>query len=1063
MHFFDLQRINYLSPSPLAEEAFVSFQGLVGTARHKVAEERARLEDEAAACIDASRVRDLQTLEICYGVMIEPNRRVRARDIFQMRMQHSLGKVLDKSVELYLRDEGKGKSKSENAELMICELAKEDEGRKWLAFQPLPVKWISAKQGEEEGDMVLEVDARLSDGSRWKEKMVLTADSMIKMEWLHLLGAAADEVSKASRMQLENMDVGLQPMVSNEETPRSISAEIEAQLTSLGIEDGYSEPPTPGMSVTSEIDRFPESDAALMPEAEGKKPGKPTVAVVIIPGLSDLYDGGPLAVPVYGELPHIVQMMPHYVAKKRIPSPPPSTISPMSSASYGPARLQRRKTRHEQRRMAELRKKDNEDRKARALEEEQEKEREKLAKAKKLPTPKSPQQPQPVGVEEVTTPKIRRRSPFRLRSQSPPKSTSKPASLSFKIATSPPTSPAHEEEFEKDDDDALSADESSILSWTEEDLKHGKPDRYELSDGVSRRSRSESESSTDTSSTASGSTRSSATKTGDPRKSTASSSRSRRSSKSGSAAQDDDDAPPPLPLHTSSSQEDLKSVSSRSSGSTVRNKSRSSPRSISTSNLRGNLRRRISSPLKHEYAPSSATESDSGTVTDDSETESSSESEAEEQIEDERSDDELSEAPPKIEDEDGDIPGPMFEDMIAGRNLHSAGRKDAPTTQYEDVARRERAGSPRHSAKNSMTGYTANAFVFTWSPKGAWEKISEDENRLALLDNFIEVYKVGADGAQGKMVLSFEVTPVTPIRRGTAVDLSIRAEPRAKFQGGTVMFRSRSPQECEALYNAINTARINACNGFGGAGKLGRKGSIGRSGSVRGYRATNVDTANGAIGAPGFPGEAASIILSESSSLGSLGSAFSAFKGSLRSSIFGGTKSSSGGSWMSSSSTSSGLAGPRGIINPLGGIPITGIGGEAPYQGTGYVSNLKIKLWKRESATKWADLGAGRLNIITPPPGHAARGGGGLNSNEKRIVIRDRKGQDTLLDVVLGESCFERVARTGIAVHVPMEDDGFVPNLVMAGSTNRSSIFMLQFKGENETKETFRIVGKQRY
>ena len=150
MHFFDFQRINYLSPSPLAEEAFVSFQTLVGAARHKVAEERARLEDEAAACIDASRVRDLQTLEICYGVVIEPNRRVRARDIFEMTLNHSLGKVLRKTVELYLRDEGKGRTKSENAELMICELGKDEEERKWLAFQPLPVKWICAKQGADE-------------------------------------------------------------------------------------------------------------------------------------------------------------------------------------------------------------------------------------------------------------------------------------------------------------------------------------------------------------------------------------------------------------------------------------------------------------------------------------------------------------------------------------------------------------------------------------------------------------------------------------------------------------------------------------------------------------------------------------------------------------------------------------------------------------------------------------------------------------------------------------------------------------------------------------------------
>ncbi|KAJ6263624.1 hypothetical protein Dda_2192 [Drechslerella dactyloides] len=1036
------KRINYLSPSPLAEEAFISFQTLVGAARHKVAEERARLEDEAAACIDASRVRDLQTLEICYGVVIDPHRRVRARDIFEMKLRHSQGKTLAKTVELYLRDEAKSKnsktaSSDSNPELLICELAKDDPERKWLAFQPLPVKWISAKQGTNDGDLLLDVNARLSDGSRWHERMTLTADPMIKMEWLHLLGAAADEVAKASRMHL---DVRLPS--ADEDFRQPILAEIDTQLKSLGIDaDNYSEPPTPGMSIVSEIDRIPESDTALM--NEGEKPGKPTVAVVVIPGVSDLYDGGALAVPVYGELPHIVQMMPHYVGKKRMASPPPSTISPMSSASYGPARLQRRRTRHEQRRMAEVKRKEEEMAK-------KQKEAQAAATAKEAKEEREQ--------EGRTSPtKKKSGSPFKLRNRS--QSPTKTASLSFNIATSPPT-PPRAAEHEKENGDALSADEASLLSWTEENLKFGRQKGgYGLADGgLRRRARSESESSGEGSSVLSGSTRSSATQQ-------AKSSTSARSRASGSSAQEEEDAPPPVPLHTSPSQEDLRSVSSTSSGGTVRNASQTSSPSqqvSQNSHFRGALRRRLSSPLKHEYAPSSATESDGGSRSPGSLTDSDSDSPTDSEPEDDdddRSDDELSTVPPQIEDEDGDIPGPMFEDMIAGRNLHSAGRKDAMPS-YDDMSRR--VSLPRHSAKGSASGYSTNAFVYTWS-KNAWEKISEEESRLLVLDNFIEVYAV-ADGPSGKPLMSLEVTPAMPIRRGTAVDLSIRAEPRAKFQGGSVMFRSRTQPDCDALYNAINTGRINACNhGFGG-GRPARKTSIGRNGSVRGYRAVNVDApaVSSVNSGPAFPGETASIIMSETSSLGSLGSAFSAFKGTLRNSIFGGQKSSNGSSWMSSSSTSSGLAGPRGIINPLGGIPITGIGGEAPYDGTGYVSNLKIKLWKRErSGNKWADLGPGRLNIITPPPGHAARGGGGLNAGEKRVVIRDRKGQNTLLDVVLGEACFEKVARTGIAVHVPVEDDGFVPTLVNAGSAGRSSVYMLQFKGENETKETFRIVGRK--
>src|ERR1700679_89038 len=93
------------SAQETALKCFNDFQSLVGKARQRVAEEKARLEDEAAACIDASKVRDLRTLDMAYGIIVEPHFRVRARDYFTMQIRHSSGTSITCYVELFIRDD----------------------------------------------------------------------------------------------------------------------------------------------------------------------------------------------------------------------------------------------------------------------------------------------------------------------------------------------------------------------------------------------------------------------------------------------------------------------------------------------------------------------------------------------------------------------------------------------------------------------------------------------------------------------------------------------------------------------------------------------------------------------------------------------------------------------------------------------------------------------------------------------------------------------------------------------------------------------------------------------
>jgi hypothetical protein len=157
------------------------------------------------------------------------------------------------------------------------------------------------------------------------------------------------------------------------------------------------------------------------------------------------------------------------------------------------------------------------------------------------------------------------------------------------------------------------------------------------------------------------------------------------------------------------------------------------------------------------------------------------------------------------------------------------------------------------------------------------------------------------------------------------------------------------------------------------------------------------------------------------------------------------------------------------------------------------LSNAKIRIYLRETASKWRDMGAARLTIMPAPPknppsrpGTAVSGrsegsgthGDGAGSSppssgattprrdvetEKRIIIRGKTRGEVLLDVCLPESSFERVARTGIAVSVHEDTAGGA--VAKQGGVTASSqrIYMLQMKSEAETAYTFGLVGKLRY
>ncbi|KAJ5274383.1 hypothetical protein N7505_002928 [Penicillium chrysogenum] len=532
----------------------------------------------------------------------------------------------------------------------------------------------------------------------------------------------------------------------------------------------------------------------------------------------------------------------------------------------------------------------------------------------------------------------------------------------------------------------------------------------------------------------------------------------------------DDDSPPPPPPHRSPS---------------PANGKRSTPVFTSSS---GGLKRRGSSPLKHEYEPSTAsdyseTDSDASTVRHysyssseysrsggftDSEDDYSSMSEDEEYVT----------PKPKAPDADTDASS-----LSPSNSVSQSGYRSVPV-------------------QPTKTNKTI-ASVFAWSDKGSWEPLLPDECSIIVGPGLIEAFALGSEpdenseSVSSRPLISLELTPLVPIRRGTAIDISIRSPPteRSKItSSNNIMFRSRNPDECDALYGLINQSRIN--NPTYIALQNAR-------GPFNGHVSTFEPAPKSGGGLFGWPRRRKSYRASSSprslaegseSSVGTMSSAFSALKRFGNSSkMFNIARSTvesrtgrEGSIYSGSGDSGNGPSSNSGIGRIAAAVKgADGIG----------LSNAKVRLYARESASKWRDMGAARMTIMPAPPKNPSRPGTGLsgrsegsspqgdNDNasgtsppasgsasprgaiptEKRIVIRGKTRGETLLDVCLGENAFERIARTGIAVSIREENED--ASIAQKGgvATGSGKIFMIQMKSEAEAAYTFGLVGKLRY
>lgn len=1008
-----LKGINFISPSAEAEKLAKEYQSLVVDARNRFNEERARLEDEAAANIDASRARDPRTLVPLKGVRIDKNRHVRARDHFNLALLHSSGQCIDCHVELLLRDPANGLDTG--GDLLICEV---DGNGRWLLFPPLQTSRVSARNGDRKGEIVIMIRGFGANGMNWQELFYLrTEDEQAGFEWVQMLGLipvppkimrSHSFISRQSRKKsspeptsssLEPPATPSSPAKSRTPSPREVEIPIGEQAHPAS--KPWSEPPV-------ETDRRtpPAAPPKDTPKTEKKLPRSPPRTPTKSPHN-------------YVDEVNDLRSLPSQASSRRSENydqtqPTRSFVESLGSImGTSPTALKRSKAK----RISKHSEKSPSSPKSRA-----DSSFDNERPASSTPT-KDTSDSKP-----ATSPVAENRSP------SPePRLDSSSCSRKSVVAQRKDSRPSHERTSSAPSLDLptipkMRRNNSSDLPVIEpdEEPQWEQPSEPVLPTNLSK-------------------------KRSKPLKEDAETSFA-----------------PPTPPHRSASPAQLKgSKTPVLPGKTSRNE-----------------KRRSSSPLKHEYEPSTASESSSESEADTVEHNDAT------SVSDSSSDEELEMIdvpallPLGVVDQFNKVspPGSLYS-LPNGTLAPSQSASQAP---YKTV--------PPQPTKASKT----IASIFSWSDKGMWESLHPTECSIVITPGLIEAFEmsdthskitplssptpvVDADAFSDlssnlitpdvapteQPLIGLELTPLVPLRRGTALDISIRSPPTSKSQirsGNNIMFRSRNPEECEALYALINHSRINNPTyvalqnargpyvpGSSFTPILNRRnstgGSVARSsswwggswGGSSGYRATSRATS-----------AASASIAPTESSIGTMASAFSALKrfgkGGTGFNIARSTISSRNASRSNSIYTSSDNSSGDGTSSP---IPP---GGEASKVAPIGISNAKIRLYVRETGSRWRDMGSARLTIMrpsTPPltPGENPRPHS--RWDEKRIVINGKTKGEVLLDEQLGESCFERVARTGIAVSVWEDVVGPSGELGTVGAVGgvgggRATVYMIQ-------------------
>ncbi|OAG01566.1 uncharacterized protein CC84DRAFT_201378 [Paraphaeosphaeria sporulosa] len=1033
-----IKGLNHLKPTERSEKMMAVFQELVSTARKRSNDEHARLEDEAAANIDPTRSRDPRSLAPLAGVRVDRNRCVRARDHFDLHLYHSSGQEVNCRVEVLLRDDAPGHGDS--GDLLICEVG---NAERWLLLPPIQLNRISARNGDREGEIIVMIRGYHAGGNEWSEVMSLTIDDeQAGFEWVQMLGLTPIPP------QLSELARDILP----QKTPRPTSSNASSSLVSAAT---GSTPPHKSRTPSPHEIEVPIGEQALVTskrwsfDTPDRQRHSRTVSPITPPSSDVLTAAQPR--PLSPSSPLGVQKRGAKATSPRREEEDPSQRTPRSlndalqlASSGSPSSLRRAKAHRRSKTISSP----SESRPSRQI------------------TLDDPIEEEPV--QEMKPP---RKMSKRRQSEQPHSTTSSMLSQSSKgfsvwLPTSSEIDQDYSDESEEDDHSDRSVDDdheppvrplvhrraSSVPTLDMPTIP-----RLRKSSGPSTPVKADERS-----------------KSPEPPASAPSKfDEGRKIIDEDPAATAVDDEPPPPPPHRS-----------KTPTTPITLKGSNTP--VLTPTLGGvRNKRRSSSPLKHEYEPSTCSETSSESEEEVSETEESATSES---SEDELEDDvptpllPLAQLPQPKQFPKVSPPGSIY--TLPNGTITPS--QSASNTPYRTV--------PQDSVQASK----AIASIFTWSDAGRWDSLHPNECSIVVMPGKIEVHEISAahskpfltDGDEiippttKAPLIAVELTPLVPLRKSTAIDISIRSPPTAESRiksGNNIMLRSRNAQECAQLYAMINHSRINnptyiaLQNARGPYGQSSWAEVMDRQNASRPNPGDKTSFWTGTLGRRSSyrktTTRAASISAATESSVGTMNTALRSALGRFsfakngRFNIRGSTLGSRSLTSFDTGSTGSGPGSGSSTPNP----------GRAPGAPAG-ITNTKVRLYERETLTKWRDMGAARLTIMLPsldptasPSNPLSRSPGTRNpSQEKRIVVTGKKDQSTLLDVTLSESCFERVARSGIAVSV-WEDiigaDGVAGRAAQTGGVmgSRARVFMVQMKNERECAFCFSLLGKMRY
>ncbi|KAI0552123.1 hypothetical protein F4679DRAFT_535965 [Xylaria curta] len=433
------------------------------------------------------------------------------------------------------------------------------------------------------------------------------------------------------------------------------------------------------------------------------------------------------------------------------------------------------------------------------------------------------------------------------------------------------------------------------------------------------------------------------------------------------------------------------------------------------------LKRRNSSPLKHEYYPSDVS-SESSFSTEASENDYS--------YSEDSSDDEL---------EAAEMP-----DSVPAISI----KKETDTYTDSSVSRSSRSPTPSASASQvDMPGaddaqpgylYKSLATISYWDNKhGCWKDLWPDICSIVTTPGLIEAYPfrrthTSSDESNyegDRPLIALDLTPLVMLRTSTALDLEIRSPVLSyarlytkvnKIETSFFRFRAPSLQECESLYMAVHRARLDNAKykaleeetrirAFGqsqAAQNDGDGGSHHRSwfGRKNSYRASARAPSQSA-GSTSHSSVSASSFLKKL--MGGGGQFNIAMSSVHRQSRFGSGENSL---YASSSGT------------PPRSPSVSAANSATIAKMSLTTNNLKIRLHLLISASKWEDYGNCYLEVTRPDQG-TRQNLRKYQGMEKRIIVTTipRKSTDkarVVLDVVLGSRCFSRLGSRGILLNV---------------------------------------------